>query len=123
MRKNTIGLFGVARQQCLGHPVRLGEFRQRLVQIAALLVILAHRMQYPRAPLQTLGGHRRQIILILIIIHRPLVDLGHHIEPADPLQLGTQIGQHIFDQPLGLGLLMQRFVARLDCEDCHPDHR
>ena len=123
MRENPVRILRIPRQQRRGHPVRFGKLGERLIQIAVGLVILAHRVQDPRPPLQTLRRHVAEVALVFIIVHRPLIDVGHHVEPADAFQLGAQVGQHIFDQPLRFGLLPLRFVARLKGEYRHADHR
>jgi hypothetical protein len=55
MGENSVGIFGLALEQCFGRAMRLAKFGQRSVKIARFAIVLTHGVQDARAPLQTVG--------------------------------------------------------------------
>ena len=117
MVEQPLRIAGRAVDRFAGAGQRLAIEALRLVEIAAQISHAGHQVQRLR-PLQQ--GRIRQLagILLFIVAEDPRADSVKRIEPADGLQLGPEVAEHVADQALRLPALVARGVAGGDRGDC-----
>ena len=123
MIEHAVRVAGVARQQ-LGGGLFGGRISlERGSPVAGQVAYLAHQHQGAGAAAERVPVEPIQA-LALVVRERPLADRIQHVQPANRLQLLAQIGEHVFDQALGLGPLALGLALALDSgqhEKVHHD--
>ena len=109
--KDPLVVVGIALGRLFGDRERFAVGGNRICELAGRLPDLAYLVDRLRASIQFLSGHRARGHGVEID-GRFTADVLQQIEPADLLQLRSQIAEHESDQVLGLPAPPVRVSAR-----------